>query len=152
MAWAAAGAVFQLMAGGGVNHKLTPMRGDVAQVVPPNTWRVIGDRVTGMEAFIPLVDTKRSHRILEYSAAAMGRTILPMASGAITTQSAGMVAGGNDEWATTTPEGGSSWRDRQAPLIGQVIAGQGASAADLADEVMFRLRVADYGGLHGVGR
>jgi hypothetical protein len=81
----------------------------------------------------------------------MGRTILPMASGGFTTQSAGMVAGGIDsDWASTGNTPGN-WTTT-GPLIGQVIAGKGATASDLADEVMFRLRVADYGGLHNVGR
>lgn len=39
-------------AGGGI-RRLTPMRGDVAARVPANTWRVIGDRMRGMEYYLP---------------------------------------------------------------------------------------------------
>ncbi|QBI97708.1 tape measure protein [Gordonia phage Dogfish] len=35
---------------------LRPMRGDKASVVPPNTWRVIGDRALNDEFFIPDTD------------------------------------------------------------------------------------------------
>lgn len=35
---------------------LNPMRGDKASVVPPNTWRVVGDRAIADEFFIPDTD------------------------------------------------------------------------------------------------
>jgi hypothetical protein len=41
------------------------MRGGIAQIVPPNTWRVIGDRVRDDEAYIPINNDPRSHAILQ---------------------------------------------------------------------------------------
>lgn len=71
------------MAAGG---NLSKINNTMAQFVAPNTWRVIGDRMDKPEAYIPVVPrSARSHAILDQTAAAMGRTILPqgMAQGGI---------------------------------------------------------------------
>lgn len=39
-------------ANGGV-HRLTPMQAGLAAVVPPNTWRIVGDRIRDDEFYIP---------------------------------------------------------------------------------------------------
>jgi hypothetical protein len=64
----AIGGVLNAYASGGFE----PMRGGIAQVVGPNTWRVIGDRVTDDEAYIPINDDRRSQDILSITAARMG--------------------------------------------------------------------------------
>lgn len=46
------GNIVRQYAGGGIND-LTPMSGRQAQIVPPNTWRVVGDRARNDEFFIP---------------------------------------------------------------------------------------------------
>lgn len=69
------GGVLGMADGGGV--ALTPMRGGIAQVVAPNTWRVIGDRVRDDEAFIPINRSHRSRSILDETADRMGYEIVP---------------------------------------------------------------------------
>jgi hypothetical protein len=55
------GGIVEMMAAGGVRG--TPME-SVAQRVPANTWRIVGDRPDVAEAFIPLDGTPRSIAIL----------------------------------------------------------------------------------------
>lgn len=66
------GGVVGMAGGGGVTHRLTPLRGGVAQVVKPNTWRVVGDRLSGDEAYIPINGSPRSRQILRETASRMG--------------------------------------------------------------------------------
>jgi hypothetical protein len=69
----AAGGVLGMADGGDLGGMgLTPMRSDIAQVVAPNTWRVIGDRMAGDEAFIPINGSARSQSILAQTAGEMG--------------------------------------------------------------------------------
>ncbi|WP_281281680.1 phage tail tape measure protein [Blastococcus colisei] len=56
---------------------LRPMAADVATVVPPNTWRVVGDRPVGDEAFIPINKSARSEKVLAETAARMGYELAP---------------------------------------------------------------------------
>ncbi|WP_102193213.1 phage tail tape measure protein [Microbacterium aurantiacum] len=72
----AQGSVLEFMAEGG----LTPMQ-SIAQMVPANTWRVVGDRSDVPEAFIPLDGSPRSMAILGETMRRMGVT--PMAAGGI---------------------------------------------------------------------
>jgi TP901 family phage tail tape measure protein len=58
-------------AAGGV-HRLTPMRGGVATIVPPNTWRIVGDRLVDDEAYIPINRSQRSVSLLMETARRMG--------------------------------------------------------------------------------
>jgi TP901 family phage tail tape measure protein len=67
-----AGGVLGMANGGRVGVKLTPMRGGIGQIVPPNTWRVIGDRIKDDEAYIPINRSNRSRRIFEETARRMG--------------------------------------------------------------------------------
>jgi hypothetical protein len=63
---------------GGMAATLTPMSGSLATVVPPNTWRVVGDNMTEPEAFIPLdPSSRRSQDILSETNRAMGRQASP---------------------------------------------------------------------------
>lgn len=58
-------------ASGGFN-RLTPMAAGVATIVPPNTWRVVGDRMVDDEAYIPINNSWRSQQILARTASEMG--------------------------------------------------------------------------------
>ncbi|WP_432789238.1 phage tail tape measure protein [Brevibacterium sp. K11IcPPYGO002] len=61
---------------------------DIAQMVPPNTWRLVGDRMDVDEAFIPLDGSERSWKILAEAMQRMPGT-MPMASGGTLNMSAG---------------------------------------------------------------
>lgn len=140
----AIGAYIKAMASGGMLGGLTPMKGGVAQVVPPNTWRVIGDRVTDDEAFIPINNAARSHKILAVTANRMGYGLSAQETGSfMSTQQTGSFS--NTGTWESAPSG------REAPLVGSLTlqASPKASASDLADEVMFRLRTERFGGLYG---
>jgi TP901 family phage tail tape measure protein len=64
----AIGGIVHAYAAGGIE----PMRGGIAQIVPPNSLRVIGDRVRDDEAYIPINNDARSHAILAQTAERMG--------------------------------------------------------------------------------
>ncbi|MGZ0710543.1 phage tail tape measure protein (plasmid) [Coraliomargarita sp. W4R53] len=76
----ASGGVVEFMAQGGLRG-LTPM-GQTAAVIPPNTWRVVGDRGDVPESYIPHDGSARSMAILHETMRRMGVT--PMAEGGIT--------------------------------------------------------------------
>lgn len=69
------GSILKAFAPGGF-HKMTPMRGGLAQMVPPNTWRLIGDRSRDDEAYIPINRSTRSLALLEETARRMGYNLL----------------------------------------------------------------------------
>lgn len=142
------GGVIAAMATGGLLGGIKAMSGKIAQVVPPNTLRVIGDRVTNDEAFIPINRSARSMAILATTANRMGMGLTPQATGSFMTQQTGPFATQN---ASGTTEDALGTAGGTQPLIGSltVQADRGASAAQLADEVMFRLRTSKYGGLYG---
>ncbi|UFU03432.1 phage tail tape measure protein [Ruania suaedae] len=71
-----AGGVLEFMAAGG----LRPMA-PVAQTVPPNTWRVVGDRSDVAESYIPHDGSARSMSILLETMRRFG--VLPMADGGV---------------------------------------------------------------------
>lgn len=76
----AAGGVLAMAPGG----RLTPnMSASTARIVGPNTWRVIGDRPVGDEAFIPINRSSRSVGLLGETANRMGFALAPMAAGAV---------------------------------------------------------------------
>lgn len=74
------GALLELMGAGGVRG-LTPMQ-PIAQNVPANTWRVVGDRMDVPEAYIPLDGSQRSMSILLEAMRRMG--VSAMANGGVT--------------------------------------------------------------------
>lgn len=87
----------------GGTHRLNPMRGGYADVVGPNTWRVIGDRIRDDEAYIPINQSARSMGILSETANRMGFALLRMyADGAVARSSVSSppqqmtVSGGGD--------------------------------------------------------
>jgi TP901 family phage tail tape measure protein len=95
---AAAGGIVSAMRDGGVvgmaggalaAQKLTPLRGGIAHIVKPNTWRVIGDRIVDDEAYIPINRSQRSQRIFEETARRMGYSVARMyADGGLAAQRA----------------------------------------------------------------
>lgn len=75
------GGIVDFMAAGGIRDLFTPMS-PVAQMVPPNTWRVVGDRMDVSEAYIPIDGSTRSMSILLEAMRRMGVTA--MANGGMT--------------------------------------------------------------------
>lgn len=66
------------MAGGGMaSPRLRPMSAGMATIVQPNTWRIIGDRASGAEAFIPINRSPRSRALLHETARRMGEVTIP---------------------------------------------------------------------------
>lgn len=86
------GGVVEFYGRGGISGLpgLVPMD-RIAQVVSPNTWRVVGDRGDVPEAYIPLDGSARSMAILLEAMRRFG--LLPMADG-------GIVSGGPDRAST----------------------------------------------------
>lgn len=68
----ARGGIAKAYASGGFERKLTPMRGGLAAIVPPNTWRIVGDRLRDDEAYIPINQSHRSVALLSETAQRMG--------------------------------------------------------------------------------
>jgi TP901 family phage tail tape measure protein len=80
----ARGNLLEAYAGGGIK----PMRGGVAQIVPPRTLRVIGDRLVDDEAYIPINRQARSISLLTETARRMGFDLMRRyATGGIAQQS-----------------------------------------------------------------
>lgn len=79
-------------ADGGI-HKLTPMQAGLAAVVPPNTWRVVGDRIRDAEFYIPDNDDERSVALgLEWARRRGFVLARTFADGGIATSGAGVSA------------------------------------------------------------
>lgn len=68
----ARGNLIEAFAGGGFHRSLKPMKGGLATIVPPNTWRVVGDRLKDDEAYIPINRSTRSVALLSETAQRMG--------------------------------------------------------------------------------
>ncbi|MGW5645067.1 phage tail tape measure protein [Saccharopolyspora sp. NPDC003752] len=71
----ARGGIATAYAAGGI-HRLTPMRAGLADIVPPNTWRIVGDRIRDDEAYIPINSSRRSSALLEETARRMGYQLM----------------------------------------------------------------------------
>lgn len=112
----ASGGIVKAFANGGFNFQgrdLTPMSA-IAQVVPSNTWRVVGDNITSPEMYVPMDGSARSQEILKQGVDMMGFALVPKnAMGGLA-----LAAGG----VTTTREG--------APAVG-VTVGSGAAQRKL---------------------
>lgn len=66
---------------------LTPMSGSSATIVPPGTWRVVGDRMDVGELFAPLDGSPRSWALIQEGIRRMPG-VMPMADGGIVTAAA----------------------------------------------------------------
>lgn len=75
--WQALGGIMHAFAGGGFEK----MAAGTAQIVPPKTLRVIGDRMRDDEAYIPINKAARSKAILSQTASRMGYGLVPNADG-----------------------------------------------------------------------
>lgn len=110
----AMGGIAQAYAAGGV-HRLTPMAAGRAEIVPPNTWRVVGDRLKDDEYYIPDNDAPRSLALLSDLAQRRGFDLLRRyADGGIAGR------GGGTAPATTVTTGGGSQR-----IVGRLDLGNG---------------------------
>lgn len=107
----AGGNIVEFMASGG----LTPMQ-PTAQMVPPNTWRVVGDRGDVSELYAPLDGSARSWALLLEGLRRMPGTP-PRQMGA------GAVTGAPSGWGASSP------------LIGQVVAPPGQDPVHFARQV-----------------
>jgi hypothetical protein len=136
-----------VMHASGSIDSLTPMK-KIAAVVPPNTWRVVGDRMTDDEAFIPINNSQRSQSILALTAQRMGFGVTPMADGAVQTQQVGAMAPMAAQGTSATFEGSTTTRGPGGDTYNFNIATQGADAYELADEALFRLRYSKVGGIY----
>lgn len=80
------------------------MSGRYAQIVSPNQPRLIGDRMRGNEAFIPINSEPRSVGILGATAQQMGFGLVPLALGGLLAMAAGGVNQSGTPAATATGE------------------------------------------------
>jgi hypothetical protein len=102
------------MANGGL---MRGMRSDIADIVPPNLLRVMGDRKWGMEAFIPNDGgSERTMAILAEVARWFNLRLVPMAAGGLLAGSRGMAGGG-----TLHSGGAGSGGATAAPQVAETI-------------------------------
>ncbi|AVL96934.1 MULTISPECIES: phage tail tape measure protein [Microbacterium] len=89
------GAIVEMMAAGGLRGTgLTPMQ-PLAQMVPANTWRIVGDRADVPEAYIPLDGSPRSVALLMETIRQMPN-FSAMAAGAVDAAPGGRTSAGTD--------------------------------------------------------
>lgn len=101
----AGGGILKPFAGGGFydGHPLTPMRGGLAQMVPPRTFRVVGDNMRVPEAYIPIdPGSQRSQELLSRTNKLMGRMTVAATKGG------SPVAATPSVPRASTPTGGTS--------------------------------------------
>lgn len=134
----ARGAVLEFMANGGLRG-LSPMS-PIAQMVPPNTWRVVGDRMDVPEAYIPIDGSARSLAILAETMQRMG--VVQMADGGVVPVPTGAVSAAAPGPATPVAVAASATPapgDGALVQIGTYVGGS-ASARDVAEEIAWLLR------------
>lgn len=89
------GNIVKAFAQGGVHRQLKPMKAGLAAIVPPNTWRIVGDRLRDDEAYIPINRSYRSVELLSETAQRMGFALARRyAQGGIATTGAASVPAG----------------------------------------------------------
>jgi hypothetical protein len=62
------------------NKKLRSMPGGGARMVPPNTWRVVGDRMDVPELYAPLDGSGRSLQLIAQGARTFGKTLVDISA------------------------------------------------------------------------
>lgn len=112
----ARGNLVEFFGAGGIRG-MTPMQ-PIAQVVPPNTYRVVGDRGDVPESYIPWDYSPRSQAILLETMRAYGLT--PMADGGIVSQD-GIRRGAMAQFGDIIVRADGLSRDEAASLIRQAI-------------------------------
>ena len=109
----------------------------IAQMVKPNTWRVVGDRMDVDEAYIPLNGTKRSWSIL---AEALSRMPGPVQfhDGGIAQFAAGAVASAAPAAPAKAAEGAEGTADSSAitEAMAALVAAMGESWSTLLTEML----------------
>lgn len=93
-------------ASGGLGHdgvQLTPMSGSLATVVPPNTWRVIGDNLRVPELFAPLDGSRRSLDLISMGARSYGLGLAPLSAPAGSAPGPSTATTGRAERSTAAP-------------------------------------------------
>ncbi|PMB98508.1 phage tail tape measure protein [Brevibacterium luteolum] len=123
---------------GGIDVKAMAAGGTldpIAQVVPPNTWRIVGDRLDVPEAFIPIDGSRRSWKILTETISRMPGA-LPMASGAV-------VSGSKDDEQRRKAEQERKRREDEAKRRREEAAARRARVADMRRELRTDLRRGD---------
>jgi hypothetical protein len=117
------------------NGGLRSMSANVAQMVAPNTPRLIGDRMAGDESFIPINGSPRSIAILAETARRMGFMLMPLFAGAIL----GMQNGGLNQAAGQAAGGGTAALSVDASPVDALTAAAGQLIAvglvPLVDEI-----------------
>jgi len=143
----------EYFAGGG--HALTPMKGNYARVVNPNTWRVVGDHMTKRESYIPHDDSPRSKGILSQTANAFGYELTPFAGGGISSSqwmSALRGSGGkNIDWGSLVRAVSAAVRDGMATRTVEsvtIVLPAGSSVDQVVDKALFSIRHATRGVHH----
>lgn len=96
----AEGNLLQYFAAGGIHPKLTPMS-PTAQIVPKNTWRVVGDNMTHPELYAPLDGSSRSLGLMREGASRMGFDMVPRS--AVRGYAAGAIASRTQTGAPSAP-------------------------------------------------
>lgn len=81
---AAGNLVVPMAAGGFGGQPLTPMSGAQAQMVSPNTWRIVGDNMTRTELYAPLDGSDRTKSLISQAAAHEGLTAAAPAQRSVT--------------------------------------------------------------------
>lgn len=123
----ALGGIVKMFASGGFN-RLNPMSAGTAQVVPPNTWRVIGDRSKDDEAYIPINNSGRSQSILSATASRMGFALVKqLATGGLI----GFASGGLARSGATAPSATAAGDGNVGPSAGAL--DDAAKAAQVFD-------------------
>jgi hypothetical protein len=90
-------------------RNLRPLPGGTPRVVPPGAWRIIGDNPRVPESYIPWERNKRTAKLLETTANALGFGVVPMANGGVHS-------------AVRTPQGGSPAASTQVVSNAEVVA------------------------------
>ncbi|MFA5898148.1 MAG: phage tail tape measure protein [Hyphomicrobium sp.] len=108
------------MAAGGIAglSQLSP----IAQMVPPSTWRVVGDRSDVPEAFVPLDGSARSWSILMEAFSRMPGAPQMMAQGAISGDHSGAVSSATPVVYVQNPFTGEYLLGRVADVAGGVVS------------------------------
>lgn len=135
-AFAHDGGIFTAMRDGGVlgfakggygtrkGHSLKPMATGLATIVPPNTWRVVGDRMRDDEAYIPINRSDRSRALLEETARRMGFSLAR-------TYATGGIADATRQALAAVRTRGSEFGALQADLIAlRAATAQGSRTSD----------------------
>src|SRR5699024_2819808 len=104
----------------------------IAQMVKPNTWRVVGDRMDVDEAYIPLNGSKRSWSILQETIARMPGPV-QFHDGGIAQFAAGAVASAAPAAPAADAEGAEGEVDSSAitDVMAAIVAAMGESWSTL---------------------